>query len=120
MISINKPKLLAPLGVFIPLLLALWTTALRSQPCCVDPRWSLLQIQSMATEFQRLQTEFRASRDRERRNVPIYNARLNGVVIAFHKHITKDNHYLVANCGLCRKHLAQIRSYSKKLDQAMK
>jgi hypothetical protein len=26
----------------------------------------------------------------------------------------------VTNCSLCRKYLSQIKSYSKKLDQAMK
>jgi hypothetical protein len=56
----------------------------------------------------------------ERRNVPVYNARLNSAVLAFHEHIIQDGHYLVTNCSLCRKHLSQIKSYSKKLDQAMK
>ena len=74
----------------------------------------------MGMQFQRLQMDSRAWHDRERRNVPIYNARLNIAVIAFHKHITQDDHYLITNCALCRKHLRQITSYSKKLDRAMK
>lgn len=93
---------------------------LHSQSCCLSPVFDLLKVQTMSLEFYRTQLEYRASRDRERRNVPLYNVRLNGAVIAFHKHISKDDHYLVKNCGICRKHLDQIRSYSKKLDRAMK
>jgi len=119
MVSLIKRKL-AIWAVVLPLLFALWPAALHSQSCCSDPRWELLKTQLMGIEFQQRQLEYRAWRDRERHNVPVYNARLNGAVIAFHKHITKDDHYLVTNCGLCRKHLQQIRSYSKKLDEAMK
>ena len=54
----------------------------------------------------------------ERRNVP--DAQLNGALIDFHNHISKDEHYLVTNCGICRKYLSEIKSYSKKLEQAMK
>jgi len=115
-----KQRTLTLSAAIVSLLCAAWPTALRSQSCCLAPHFELLKIQSMTVEFYRTQMEFRASRDRERRNVPVYNARLNGAVIAFHKHITKDDHYLVTNCKLCRKYLDQIRSYSKKLDRAMK
>jgi hypothetical protein len=52
--------------------------------------------------------------------VPVYNAHLNEALIEFHEHISKDEHYLVTNCGICRKYLSEIKSYSKKLEQAMK
>jgi hypothetical protein len=113
----RKPSLWA---IVLPLLFATWPAAIHSQSCCSDFRFELLQTQQMAIEFQQRLLESRAWRDRERRNVPVYNARLNGAVLAFHKHIIQDDHYLVTNCPLCRKHLSQIKSYSKKLDQAMK
>jgi len=119
MSSIGKRKL--NLSVMIlPLLFASWPTAMHSQSCCSDSRLELLQAQQMSVEFHQRLLESRAWRARERRNVPVYNARLNGFVLAFHKHIIKDDHYLETNCSLCRKYLSQIKSYSKKLDQAMK
>ena len=51
--------------------------------------------------------------------VPVYNARLNNAVIEFHKHISKDAHYLATNCHICRKYLKEIKSASKKLQSAM-
>ena len=119
MSSIGKRKLTRS-AIALPLLLAIWPAALRSQSCCPDFRLELLEAQQTGIEFRQRLLESRAWRDRERRNVPVYNARLNGAVLAFHKHIIQDGHYLVTNCSLCRKHLSQIRSYSKKLDQAMK
>ena len=119
MFSIGKRKLSVS-AVVLPLLVAVWPAPLRSQSCCPDLRLELLQTQLMGIEFKQRQLESRAWRERERRNVPVYNARLNGAVLAFHKHIIKDGHYLITNCSLCRKHLSQIKSYSKKLDQAMK
>jgi len=119
MSSIGKRKL-SLWSIVLPFLFATWPNAMHSQSCCSDFRFELLQTQQMANEFQQRRLETRAWRDRERRNVPVYNARLNGAVLAFHKHIIQDDHYLVTNCPLCRKHLSQIKSYSKKLDQAMK
>ena len=119
MSSIGKHKLSLS-SMVLPLLFAIWPTAMRSQSCCADFRLELLQTQQIGSEFQQRRLDYRAWRDRERRNVPVYNARLNGAVLAFHKHIIQDGHYLVTNCSLCRKHLGQIKSYSKKLDQAMK
>ena len=119
MSSIGNCKL-SSLSVILPLLFVISPTAVHSQSCCSDFRLELLQSQKIGIEFQQRRLEARAWRERERRNVPVYNARLNGAVLAFHKHIIQDGHYLVTNCSLCRKHLSQIRSYSKKLDQAMK
>ena len=119
MSSIGKRKLSLSC-IVLPLLFAIWPAALRSQSCCPDFRLELLEAQQTGIEFRQRLLESRAWRDRERRNVPVYNARLNGAVLAFHKHIIQDGHYLVTNCSLCRKHLSQIKSYSKKLDQAMK
>ena len=119
MFSIGKRKLSVS-AVVLPLLVAAWPAALPSQSCCPDFRLELLQTQLMGIEFKQRQLESQAWRERERRNVPVYNARLNVAVLAFHKHIIKDGHYLITNCSLCRKHLSQIKSYSKKLDQAMK
>ena len=117
MFAIKRPKqTLATVAV----LLAVLPSALRSQSCCQDSRLELLKAQLMTVEFKQRQKAYQAWKDLERRNVPVYNARLNGAVIAFHKHIMSDGHYLVTNCGLCRKHLAEIRSYSKKLVEAMK
>jgi len=56
--------------------------------------------------FEKRQNEFRARKLQERRNVPVYNAHLNGALIDFHNHISKDEHYLVTNCGICRKYLS--------------
>ena len=116
MSSIGKRKL----SLSLPLLLAIWPATLHSQSRCPDFRLELLEAQQTGIEFRQRLLESRAWRDRERRNVPVYNARLNGAVLAFHKHIIQDGHYLVTNCSLCRKHLSQIKSYSKKLEQAMK
>ncbi|MCI0627848.1 MAG: hypothetical protein L0387_40395 [Acidobacteria bacterium] len=118
MLPISKCKL-TRWAMALPLLIAI-RPALLSQSCCPDPRFEILKTQLMATEFKQRQMEYRAWQASERRNVPVYNARLNGAVIAFHKHIVKDDHYLATNCGLCRKYLQEIKSYSKKLEQAMK
>ena len=119
MSSIGKRKLTRS-AIALPLLFTIWPAALRSQSCCPDFRLELLETQQSGREFRQRLLDSRAWRDRERRNVPVYDARLNGFVLAFHKHIIKDDHYLVTNCSLCRKYLSQIKSYSKKLDQAMK
>jgi len=74
----------------------------------------------LGRDFEKRQNEFRAWKLQERRNVPVYNVHLNGALIDFHKHILKDEHYLLTNCGICRKYLSEIKSYSKKLEQAMK
>ena len=70
-------------------------------------------------EFEQRQNQYSSWKERERRNVPVYNARLNGALASFHKHIG-DDHYLFANCTICRKYLKEIKTYSKKLEQAMK
>lgn len=119
MMFISKSRL-AIWSIVFPLLFVTRPTPGQSQPCCPGFHPDLLQSQQMAAQFRQMQLEYRAWRDRDRRNVPVYNARLNGAVIAFHKHITKDDHYLTTNCSLCRKHLSQIKSYSRKLDRAMK
>jgi hypothetical protein len=74
----------------------------------------------LGRDFEKRQNEFRAWKLEERRNVPVYNAHLSGALIDFHKHISKDEHYLVTNSGICRKYLSEIKSYSRKLEQAMK
>ena len=83
-------------------------------------QFELLRTQTLGRDSEKWQNGFRAWKLQERRNVPVYNARLNGALIEFHKHILKDEHYLVINCGICRKYLSEIKSYSKKLEQAMK
>ena len=119
MVSMRKLKA-AISAAALPLLFAIWPAGLHSQSCCSDSRFELLKAQLMGIEFKQRQLEHRVWQAGERRNVPVYNARLNGAVIAFHKHIVKDDHYLATNCGLCRKFLQQIKSYSKKIEQAMK
>jgi hypothetical protein len=119
MLSIGKRKLSVSAAV-LALVVSIWPGALHSQSCCSYFPLEVLETQQMGMQFQRLQMDSRAWHDHEHRNVPIYNARLNIAVIAFHKHITQDDHYLITNCALCRKHLRQITSYSKKLDRAMK
>ena len=118
MVSMRK-RLAISVAVLL-FLFTLWPAGLRSQSCCLDPQFDLLKAQLLGIEFKQRQMEYRIWQAGERRNVPVYNARLNGAVIAFHKHIVKDDHYLATNCGLCRKYLQQIRSYSKKIEQAMK
>jgi hypothetical protein len=119
MSSIGNRKLNL-LSVVLPLLFAISPTAVHSQSCCPDFRLGLLQSQHIGSEFQQRRAGVPCLARPERRNVPVYNARLNSAVLAFHEHIIQDGHYLVTNCSLCRKHLSQIKSYSKKLDQAMK
>ena len=80
----------------------------------------LLRNQLRGRDCEQRHNDFRLWKLQERRNVPVYNAHLNGALIDFHKHISKDEHYLVTNCGICRKYLNEIKSYSKKLEQAMK
>ena len=83
-------------------------------------RLELLGTQMRAREFEQRRQDFRLWKLEERRRVPLYNVRLNGAVVDFHKHISKDEHYLLTNCGICRKYLAEIKSCSKKLERAMK
>ena len=83
-------------------------------------RLELLRGQLLGRDFERRQNEFRAWKLQERRRVPNYNAQLNGAVIDFHNHISKDDHYLLTNCGICRKYIGEIKSCTKKLEQAMK
>ena len=90
MSSIGQHKLSLS-AIVLQLLFAIWPAAIHSQSCCSDFRFELLQTQQMAIQFQQRLLESRAWRDRERRNVPVYNARLNGFVLAFHKHIIKDD-----------------------------
>lgn len=82
MSSIGKRKLSLS-SIVLPLLFAIWPAALRSQSCCPDFRLELLEAQQTGIEFRQRLLESRAWRDRERRNVPTYNARLNGAVLAF-------------------------------------
>ena len=83
-------------------------------------RLELLEAQMRRYEFDQRRNDFRLWKLQERRRVPVYNVHLNGAVIEFHNHIVKDEHYLVTNCRLCRKYIGEIKSYSKKLEQAMK
>ena len=83
-------------------------------------RFELLRVQTLRRDFEERQNDSRWWKLQERRKVPLYNARLNGAVIEFHNHILKDEHYLLTNYGICRKYIGEIKSYSKKLDQAMK
>jgi len=104
--------------------LALLLPALR--PAVLDAqmpnylRLELIQAQMLGRDFEQRQSNFRLWKLQERRKVPAYNAHLNGAVIEFHNHILKDEHYLLTNCGICRKYIGEIKSYSKKLDHAMK
>lgn len=88
--------------------------------CCDDVRLELIRMAAQRIEFDQRRNTFLFWKQQERRNVPVYNARLNGAVLGFHKHIVKDEHYLVTNCEICRKYLKEIKSFSKKLDQAMR
>lgn len=83
-------------------------------------RLELLEAQMRGCDFAQRQNDYRLWKLQERRRVPAYNVHLNGAVVDFHNHILKDDHYLVTNCGICRKYLGEIKSYSKKLEQAMK
>ena len=83
-------------------------------------RLELLRAQMLGRDFEQRQNDFRLWKLQERRRVPAYNAQLHGAVIDFHNHILKDEHYLLTNCGICRKYIGEIKSYSKKLEQAMK
>ena len=82
--------------------------------------WTYSEVKYWAMDFEARQSEYRAWKLLERRKVPSYNAQLGGVIVEFHRHLSKDEHYLVTNCSICRKYLSEIKSYSKKLEQAMK
>jgi len=92
-----------------------------SRPQCPTPKPSSPRItEGPNARFKKRQSESRLWKEQERRRVAVYNVHLNGAVIDFHHHILKDEHYLVTNCGICRKDISEIKSYSKKLEQAMK
>lgn len=118
MFSTAKSPLRRILGV--SLLITLHCNFLKAQSPYPNPVLELLRTRSLGIEFERKQAERRLWQQQERRQVPLYNARLNLAVIDFHKHILKDGHYLVTNCSLCRKYVKEIKSYSKKVEQAMK
>ena len=79
------------------LLLALRPAVLNAQ--MPNLRLEELRTQLLARDFEQRQNDLRLWKLQERRNVPLYNARLNGDVIEFHNHILKDEHYLLTNCG---------------------
>ena len=83
-------------------------------------RLELLRAQTLDRDFEQRQNDFSLWKLQERRRVPVYNAHLNGAVVDFHNHILKDEHYLATNCKICRKYIREIKSFSKKLEQAMK
>jgi succinate dehydrogenase/fumarate reductase-like Fe-S protein len=74
-------------------------------PNLVDPHLELRAVYWIRVSFDHSQREFRGHQEEERRKVPVYNAHLNGAVVAFHAHSSKDNHHLIMNCALCRKYL---------------
>ena len=84
------------------------------------PNMDVFRGDLLAMAFEARQNEYLSWRLQDRRKVPSYNAQLGGVIVEFHKHISKDEHYLVTNCLICRKYLSEIKSYSKKIEQAMK
>lgn len=108
------------LGCSLTLLLALQPAVVLNAQMPNYLRLDLLEAQMRRHDFEERQKDFRLWKLQERRKVPAYNAHLNGAVIGFHNHILKDEHYLLTNCGICRKYLGEIKSYSKKLQQAMK
>jgi hypothetical protein len=108
------------LGWSLALLLALQPPVVLNAQMPNYLRLDLLEAQKRGRDFEQSQNDFRLWKLQERRKVPTYNAHLNGAVIKFHNHILKDEHYLLTNCGICRKYIGEIKSYSKKLEQAMK
>ena len=76
-------------------------------------------MQMAGVSFEQPQDRYRSTKERERHNVPLYNARLNAALIDFDKQIA-DEHYVATSCAICRKHLKEITSYYKKLSEAMK
>ena len=118
MASIGNCKL-AISAIVLPLLFAIWPAALHSQSCCPDFRLELLKPNSWESNSDSdcwsPVPGRQGTPERPGLQCPAQRRRL-----AFHKHIIKDDHYLVTNCALCRKYLKQIKSYSKKIDQAMK
>jgi hypothetical protein len=107
MIQLCKSKLTATVSVML-LNLSVLPEFLCSKawnPNLVDPHVELLAVHWMRVSFDHSQREFRGHQEEERRKVPVYNAHLNGAVVAFHAHISKDNHHLIMNCALCRKYL---------------
>ena len=70
--------------------------------------------------FDEARESQRRYQENERRKIPAYNCHLSQAVVAFHRHILKDDHYLLLNCSVCRGYFAEIRSYFKKIQNALK
>src|SRR5262245_55436286 len=108
--------------VVVVLTLAVVPAQVRAQglACCGnDAQFEVLRMKMSGVSFEEPQDRYRSMKERERHNVPLYNARLNAALIDFHKHIA-DDHYLATTCAICRKYVKEITSYSKKLSEAMK
>jgi hypothetical protein len=91
-----------------------------AQNVSCDVQFQMMIARSHTREFEAAVSQYQAYQEKERLNVPVYNARLSSAVAAFHKHITKDDHYKHTNCATCREYLNEIRTYSKKIAKAMK
>ncbi len=119
----NIRRLIGSIVVVVVLLLAVVPAQVRAQwpaSCCgSDAQYEVLRMKMSGVSFEESQDRYLSMKERERHNVPLYNARLNAALIDFPKHIA-DDHYLATNCGLCRKYVNEITSYSKKLSEAMK
>jgi hypothetical protein len=119
MSSITKYRVLG-CSLALLLLLALHPVVVLNAQLPDHLRLELLRAQLLGRDFEQRQNDFCLWKLQERRRVPVYNAHLNGVVVDFHNHILKDEHYLTTNCGTCRKYIHEIKTYSRKLEQAMK
>jgi len=94
MSSIARPQSLR-CAVALLLLLAIPPGAVLNGQVPQHLRLELLNAQMLGRDFKRRQSDFRAWKLEERRRVPGYNAQLNGAVVDFHNHISKDDHYLL-------------------------
>ena len=103
------------LFVLVLLIIIMPTVLLGQSGVCCDLSYlELLQTERVSMEFFKSQEDYRIAQMEERRRVPVYNARLNNAVADFHKHITKDSHYLVTNCAICRKYLSEIKCIRRR------
>jgi|KBSSwiStaDraftv2_1062776.scaffolds.fasta_scaffold72480_3 hypothetical protein len=121
MLSTLKTRFLQAVLLLVPLFAGRPLDVDAQSPLLVEGHSvDLFRGEVLAMDFEARQSEYRAWKLLERRKVPSYNAQLGGVIVEFHRHLSKDEHYLVTNCSICRKYLSEIKSYSKKLEQAMK
>ena len=85
-----------------------------------DPEIMLQISRQNFKQFDEIHESQRRYREDERRKIPAYNYHLSQALLAFNKHVLKDDHDVFSNCLVCRSYFAEIRSCLKKIQNALK